>query len=261
MSKTHEYRGSLSDTTLPEMLSSISRFRVPGTVQAKRGEVVKRVLIRDGYVIHASSNDRRDSLGEYLLRTGKLDQGDYERTAQARTGGTKRFGVLLIEQGLLTPAEIYAAIRAHIEEIVWSLFYWSSGVVAFDIGEFKEEDLVQIQLPLRRVILEGIKRAPEAKPFLDRLGKRETVVEPCFRWEDLIELALERAEYQLLMAVDSKKTLYELCSQKPLNASQNAKLLYAFRVLHLIRRSETEVQPSPGVAKIRMRTQGGAFSS
>ena len=68
MTSTFRYQGNLRETTLPEMLHAIDRFRVPGVVRARSGEIVKRVYLRDGYVIHASSNDRRDSLGDFLRR-------------------------------------------------------------------------------------------------------------------------------------------------------------------------------------------------
>ena len=99
------------------------------------------------------------------------------RSARARETTTKRFGVLLVEENLLSPGEVYAAIREQIEGIVWSLFYWQQGQVTYSAGEFREDDMVQIQLSLREVIFEGIKRAPDARQLLARLGGRDTVLE------------------------------------------------------------------------------------
>ena len=229
------YKGDLSETTLPEMLYSIDRFRVPGVIEVRDGEVVKRVYLRDGYVIHATSTHLGDRLGDFLVRSGKLSAGDFEALSKARSSSDQRFGVLVIEQGLLSPREIYEAIQGHVEEIVWSLFYWESGDVGFGIGDFQDEAIIHIQLPLRQVIVEGIKRAPDAKPLVGRLGRRETVLEPCFRWEELIELGLEQEDFDLLMLVDARRSLYQLCSDGPRTPSENAKILYAFQVLHLVR--------------------------
>jgi hypothetical protein len=250
VSKTFQYRASLAEATLPEMLQTIHRFRVPGVIEAKSGDVRKRVFLRDGYVIHASSNDRNDSLGSHLVRRGKITAADHRRLADLRTRGERRFGVLLVEERLLTPAEVNEAIRSHVEEIVWGLFYWDEGEVSFSVGEFREKEMIQIQLPLRRVVLEGIKRAPEAKPLVSRLGRRDTVFEPSFRWEDLIELALDETEVAFLRAVDGRRTLYDLCSVGSQGAGENAKLLYAFSVLRLVRRlSDAGGGPSPQVSR------------
>jgi hypothetical protein len=243
------------------MLQTIDRFRVAGVIEAKNGQAVKRVFLRDGYVIHASSTDLADSLGEHLVRDGKLSAAEHRRIAEVRAKGQRRFGVLLLEQRLLTPADVNEAIRKHIEEIVWSLFYWQRGEVSFSVGEVKDEGMVQIQLPLRRVILEGIKRAPEAKPLVNRLGRKDTVFEPSFRWEQLIELALDDSEYRLLTAVDGQKTLYDLCSVESLSAANNAKLLYAFLVLQLVRRVGASTEPSTGRVKVQLETAGDDFSA
>lgn len=244
MNRKFEYRASLREVTLPEVLYTVHRFRVAGTVEATQGEVVKKVVLQDGQVIHAGSNDRLDSLGEHLKRREMLSDEDHQRVAATRLTGKKRFGVLLIELGILTPAQVYEAIQAHIEEIVWSLFNWREGEIVFDVGAHSEPQRVRIQLPLRKVIFEGIRQAPEAKPLVERLGKRTTLFEPTFQWEDLIEIGLDADAYRLLTAVDGNTTLYDLCSREPLSAGENAKLLYAFQVLHLVRRKDA-VEGSP----------------
>lgn len=262
MGKRLQYRGNLAETTLPEMLYTIDRFRVPGVIRASHGEdeeVVKQVYIRDGYVFHASSTDRNDSLGVYLRRTGRITLEQFDRVARARAETTKRFGVLLVEERLLSPQEVFAAIREQIEGIVWSLFYWSEGEVTYGVGDFEQEDMVQIRLSLREVIFEGIKRAPDARTLLARLGGRDTLLEPCYRAEELIEVGLDEPEYAFLSQVDGKTTLYDLCSSGPQSPGDNAKLLYAFTVLHLARTAGSR-GPGSGPVKVRLEGSGDKVS-
>jgi hypothetical protein len=258
MAKSFQYRGNLAETTLPEMLYTIDRFRVPGVIWASHGEgerVVKRVFIRGGYVVHASSTDRNDSLGVYLRRTGRITLEQFERLTRAREDTTKRFGTLLVEEKLLSPQEVFAAIREQIEGIVWSLFYWDEGEVTYGAADSQQEDMVQIQLSLREVIFEGIKRAPDARTLLARLGGRETLLEPCFRAEELIEVGLDGSEYGFLTQVDGKTSLYDLCSSGPQSPGDNAKLLYAFTVLHLTR-TVGRAAGGAGPVKIRLESSG-----
>jgi hypothetical protein len=220
------------------MLHTVDRFQVPGVVEARRGDIVKRVYVREGYVVHATSSDRGDSLGSYLQRTGKISSEQFRQTMEARAGSKKRYGELMIEAELISPGEIHEAIRKQIESIVWSLFYWQTGEVRFDIGSFDVPSSVKILLPMRHVILEGIKRAPNAKALVARLGRKETVFEPDFTTEDLIRSALGSEEYSLIQLVDGKRSLYEICHEGPLSAPENAKLIYAFHVLRLVRRRQ-----------------------
>jgi hypothetical protein len=266
---TFTYRGDLAQTALPEILYTIDRFQVPGVIEASRHGIAKRVYIKEGNVVHATSSDREDSLGSYLERAGILPAELVAETMAERERQNKRYGLLLMERGVLSPAEIYRAIRKQIEAIVWSLFYWQDGSVLFSIGEFREPDAVRIQLPMRQVILQGIKRAPNAKSMVARLGGKETLLEPCYRSEDLIEIALDGEEYRLLCLVDGRRTLYEICVGGPLSASENGKILYAFQVLQLIRKlaagppSGNSVQSqldTTGAIKIRLKTQGDKWS-
>jgi hypothetical protein len=240
---------------------------VPGVIEATRDGITKQVYIKEGNVVHATSTDRDDSLGSYLQRSGVLSAEVFERTMRERERLNKRYGVLLIEHNLLSPAEVYRAIRKQIEAVVWSLFYWQEGSVIFSIGEFREPDSIRIQVPMRQVILQGIKRAPDAKTLVARLGRKETVLEPCYKTEQLIELALDGDEYKLLSLVDGRRTLYDVCTQGPHSASDNAKVLYAFHILQLIR----GVAPAPppeqprreeptGAIKIRFKTHGDKYS-
>lgn len=270
-----DFRADLRESALPEMLFTIDRFQVPGVIEVEREGVLKRVFIREGNVVHATSTDLADSLGAFLERTGKLTVEQFRKTMEAREGAPgKRYGELLIESGLLSPGEIHRAIRKQIEGIVWSLFYWLEGELRFKIGGFPEPSTIRIQLPMRQVIYEGIKRAPNAKALVARLGRKETVFEASHRLDDLIEIGLDENEYELLKLVDGQRTLYDVCTQGPFPAADNAKVMYAFYVLRLIRRQTVDVGatgnfPVPTaeavekgerkVIKIRFKTSGDRF--
>lgn len=248
----YQYRGDLRETALPEMLFTIYLHRVPGMIECRRADAVKKVLLRDGAVIHASSTDRHDSLGTYLLNAGRITPDQFTLTDRIRSSSTdKRHGELLIEHGILSPAQLYDAIQEQIRCIVWSLFSWEEGEVSFSIGEFEDAGMIRIHLPMRQVILQGVKRTPDAKALVARLGRKETVFEPVWTTEDLVEVALDETELKLLRLVDGKRTLYDVCTHGPMSPAENARLVYALHVLRLIRRRATD---RPGVVKIRFRS-------
>jgi len=240
------------------MLYTIDRFQVPGVIEVSHEGAVKRVYIKEGSVIHATSTDLADSLGSFLYRQGKLDSEVYQACMQDRRKQNKRLGELLVERQILSPRQVYEGIAHQLEAIVWSLFYWERGEVTFSIGDFKDPDMLRIQLPMRQVILQGIKRAPNAKPLVSRLGRKETIFTPTYNLEDVVELALDDEAYRVLRKVDGKSSLYEICSEGPLSPAESAKLMYAFRVLQLVRESATgPAQHAP--VKIKMKTEGGRF--
>ncbi len=229
------YTGDLAETSLPEMLFKVYRFGVPGVLTATSGGLVNRVFIRAGEIVHARSTDLEASLGGYLRREGLLAGEAWEAVMRERETSTRRLGVLIVERGLLAPNRVREAIRGQTEAIVWSLFGWEKGSVEFAIGEWKDEDLISIQLPIRRLIVNGVRKAMAPAPLMSRLGGRFTVLDPCYRLEDVVEIGLDEAEFRLLAMIDGTRTLYDLCSEGPCGPHDNARLLWAFRILELAR--------------------------
>ena len=265
--RSFQYRGDLAEAGLAEILYSIDRFQVPGVIQAERDGVVKEVHLKEGRIVHASSSDVADSLGDFLLRAGRLSGEQYGQMMRLREESDRRLGGLLVEAGLLTPGAVHDAIRQQIEAIVWSLFYWDRGAVTFSIGDYPHGGgRLLIDLPMRQVILQGIRRAPNAKTLVARLGTKETVFAPAWDVETLIDLGLDGDEHALLCLVDGRRSLYEVCTDGPFSAAENAKVLYAFQVLRLIRRGAMEENatgepPREGPVKVRLKTPGDDFSS
>ncbi|MCB1009430.1 MAG: DUF4388 domain-containing protein [Acidobacteria bacterium] len=258
MERPYHYRGDLRQTALPEMLAIIHRTEVSGVIEASYGEFTKRVWLGNGCVVHATSSDIADSLGSFLRRTDRLSDGQFQAAMQRRGEESgRRLGEILIEQAVLTPAQVYQAIREQIESIVWSLFSWEEGTVGFVIGDRPVEEIVRIQIPLRQVIVRGVKRASNAKTLVARMGGRDTLFEPSFKYEDTIEIALDEEEYRLLAQVDGQRSLYDLCTHGPLSAAENARLLYAYSVLGLIRKATTTELPTPsGGIRIKLKPEG-----
>ena len=252
MGKPFQYRETLEDTALSEMFSTIYRHKVPGLIEISRDDIVKRIYINEGNVIHASSNDKADRLGAHLYRIGRLTRKQLVETMRHREQSGKRHGQLLIEEKLLSPGELHEAIRNQMEAIVWSVFSWRRGDVTFRIGEFHDPITIKIHLPMRQVIVRGIKKVPDIKPLVARLGRRSTVFRPSYCTEDLIEVALDHKEYELLCLVDGKRQLFDVCTHGPYSVSENARLLYAYRILNLIEKADNDGTSSSGSVMIRL---------
>lgn len=235
----HIYVGELGETPLPEMLATIHRYRVPGVLDAEVGDFAKRVFISNGDIIFASSNNRAESLGDMLLTGGRITKEQYRAsTFLLLDNPRKRHGQVLVEMGLLTEAEMRAAVLEQVQRIVWSLFGVPEGFVTFTLGEYAADEVYKLRIPTPRAILHGCKTVADAKRLLGRLGGKVTVFSRGESTEHLQGLELEPGEEQLLDLVDSRRTLFELCEQGPFSAGLNARILYAFHCLGLIRREK-----------------------
>jgi hypothetical protein len=233
------------------MLATIHRHGVPGVMEATRGDDSRRVFFLDGDVIFATSSDRSESLGDYLMAQGKITKAQYRVSCDelARSPG-QRHGTILVQMGFLGTEELGAAVREQVQEILWNLFNWAEGKVSFRVGRYRDDELYKIKIPTPRVILSGCKRIGDAKLVTGRLGGKHTVFSRPSRPEHLSGLKLEGGEQELLERVNGRRTLVELCEGPPFSPGLNARVLYALLALQLIERERS----SSSAIKIQVRT-------
>jgi hypothetical protein len=244
------YQTDLAHTPLPEILAKIHRYRVPGVIDCRRDDVDKRIYLDGGQIIFATSSVRDDSLGDKLLREGSISREQYDESVLRMKESGKRQGVVLAEMKAIEPKQLFVSIRDQIQEIVWSVFAWESGAVSFMPGSFKKQEFVKLDIAMPRAILQGVRRMPDARALVARLGIKTTVFE---RTEDEIDFVLKPEEQTLLDAVNGKKVLVELVATPPLAQADNAKILYAFFALGLI-----AVRASRQI-KVQLKTDGERY--
>lgn len=251
-----EYRGDLATAPVPEALQTIHRYRVPGVMTVSRGGMAKRIFLWGGEVIFGTSTEREDSLGEFLVRRGTISREDHDRTVPLllAAAGTKRHGEVLLEVGLVTAETLQEAVAEQVRSIVFSVFPWDEGTVTFQVGQYRTDEIIRLNLPTRRTVLEGVRSIVDVKPFVARLGPSWTVYSPSYAPADVEGLGLGNEELRFLQRVDGVKSLKELVMHGPADAAGNAGLLYAFHALKLISRRE-QTSPS-GIRKIQWKTGG-----
>jgi len=244
------YRGELEKTALPSMLATVHRYGVPGVMEFVCENVTKRVFFIDGDVIFATSSDRSESLGQFLVRAGTITDAQHDASTEElkRSPGT-RHGAVLIKMRLLGSEQLGGAVRTQVQEILWSLFNWDRGEVRFRVGRFRDDEVYQIKIPTPRAIVAGCRHIADPKVVTARLGGRKAVFKKLPVPPHLENFVLEGDDATLLEMVDGKRTVYELCEQGPMSPGINARSLYALAELQLLVHSEN----SSGGIRIQVR--------
>ena len=213
------YRSDLEKTPLPQILATVNRYGVPGVLEVVKDEVVKRVFLLEGDIIFATSTDRSESLGDYLVRSGEITEAQLQESSEklANSPGA-RHGEILVNMGILRRERLGAAVRKQVQAILWSLFNWSEGQVCFKVGRAKDDEVFKIKIPTARAIVAGCRRIEDPKVITARMGGRGAILKKLPRPPHLEKFRLEPDERELLEMVDGKKTLYELCERGPASA-------------------------------------------
>ena len=149
--------GNLNQHSLPQLLASFSKDEKTGVVTFTKGDASKNIYFNNGSIVFASSNLAMDRLGDFLLRTGALSEEQYLKSTKLREETGKRKGMILVEQGYLSPEEFVLAIRQHMTEIILSLFEWEEGHFKLKNSPPCEE-VITLDIPVSDLISAGSKR-------------------------------------------------------------------------------------------------------
>ena len=248
------FETDLTQTPLPEMLVTIYRHKAPGTIECRRGSELKEIFLDRGHIIFATSNQVRDSLGDRLLNEGLITREQYEESVRRLLATGRRQGTILTDMKVLDAEPMLAAVREQIQEIVWSIFAWDGGTASFMPGRDRHREFLKLDIPIPQAIIEGVRHMPDAKTLLGRVGTKTTIMVRTPEPIDVVEL--DEDEQNLLAMVDGMRSLGELVNTAPLSAGVNARLLYAYYVMQLIKQKDNrglrvKVQTGSGGRTVR----------
>jgi len=251
-----QYTGDLAQEPLPEILRTIHHHRVPGVVTATSGDVVKKIYLVGGNVIFATSSDLHDSLGAYLKKSAVISSGEL-RSSTSRLDALqgKRHGELLVEMGVLTPDQLRQIVTEQVKAILYSVFSWEKGTVTFEAGRFRTDELIQLDVSTPQAIADGIRQLPDPRRVVLRLGPSWTIFERGEVQASSSGVSWSESDLRLLALVDGRRSLRDLITAGPGDVSTNARLVYAFWVLHLVTRRDVLTS---GIRKIQWKTGSGS---
>src|SRR5438552_8784298 len=110
-------RGSLKEASLPDVLQLLAMGKKTGCLSVSHRSSFGYIYFDKGRICYASAVNRRDRLGDMLVKSGVITHAQLESAVamQSRVRN-KRVGELLVEQGALTIEQLNRAIRVQIEE-------------------------------------------------------------------------------------------------------------------------------------------------
>jgi len=228
---------------IADVLSLIHASGKSGFLLLSRGEQEKSVYFHRGEVVFAASNQRVDRLGECLLRSGKITLAQL-REAETRWSPNARFGKVLVQLGILTPRDLWNAVKTQVEEIVRSLFAFTAGVVHVWEGEIQPDNVVRLALPTNRLVEEGLRRRDELFRFLAYLEDPATRLTP----EDGIAGRVSSSEASFLDALREEEVFAAACQRAGIDPLSGARTVQLLQLVGAVRIERGEADRDVGGA-------------
>lgn len=190
----------------------------------------KAVYLSRGEVVFAQSNQTSDRLGACLQRAGSLTSQQLD-LAEQRYHSTTRFGKVLVELGYLTPRDLWTSVKTQVEDIVRSLFAYTSGWIYFWEGEIEPDNVVRLSLPTHRLIGEGLARRDDLFSFIAKLEDARTRI--CMGLK--AERALSENERAIMDTLVAENRFAGVCHRSGLDPRTAARTLHFLQLAGQVR--------------------------
>ena len=219
--------GSLKAVSVPDVLTFINMVKKTGALTLRLPEHTKKVYWERGEMVFAASSDPEEALGYFLIRHGKISQEQNMKSGLLVEPG-KRQGKILVQMGILTPKELWWAVKNQVLEIIYSLFAVRDGWFFFEETEAPHEEKIKLSTTTTNIIMEGIRRLdewPRIKEMIpdDRLVPELAPVEARDRSVRFLE-----GEREILAMVNGRRSVRELVHLSNLDEFETLRILMSF---------------------------------
>jgi tetratricopeptide (TPR) repeat protein len=257
-------KGSLREASLPDVIQLLALGRKSGCLAIADRQNFGYVYFDEGRITFASIVNRRDRLGDLLVRNGRLSPDALERAIAVQERDRERkLGEILVTEGLLAQRDLEEFVRLQIEEAVYFLFTWSQGTFNFEANVRPEGEDLLVAIPPESLLMEAARRVDE----WDLIAKKIPSFDLIFSVdaEHLSGAGVELSEEQrrIIPLLDGERDFRQVVEESGLVEFEAGKALYGLLTAGFARRVGTSAAAAtPRLAEARIdehRNLGVAF--
>ena len=247
-------KGSLKEASLPDVLQLLAMGKKTGCLSVTHRSNFGYLYFDKGRISYASIVNRRDRLGDLLVKNGIItpEQLQAAITAQERRRD-RRLGELLMDMGYLSHDALARHIRDQIEEAVYFLFTWNQGTFNFEPDVEPDEKEFLVSINPESLLLEGARRVDEWTLVEKKIPSFDIVFE--IDRPKLMRAEVELTPYQrkLLELVDGRRDVQQIVDASGLVEFDVGKLLYGLMTAGFLHRIGKSKAPEPAVSEARVQ--------
>lgn len=247
-------KGSLKEASLPDVLQLLAMGKKTGCLSVNYRANFGYIYFDKGRISYASIVNRRDRLGDLLVKNGIITAEQLQEAIAAQDRHRdRRIGELLMDMGHLSREALAQHIREQIEEAVYFLFTWNQGSFNFEADVQPEEQEFRVSINPESLLLEGARRVDEWTLVEKKIPTFDIVFEidrPKLQSSD-VELTVEQRG--LLELVDGRRDVQQIIDASGLGEFDVGKLLYGLATTGFLHRIGTSKAGDPAPSEARVQ--------
>ncbi|HEU4565299.1 MAG TPA: DUF4388 domain-containing protein [Gemmatimonadaceae bacterium] len=256
-------KGSLREASLPDVLQLLALGQKTGCLSVTDRTSFGYVYFDKGRISYASIVNRRDRLGDLLVRNGAITPAQLEHAIAAQEKQRdRRLGEILVEQGVITRERLHEHVRLQIEEAVYYLFTWTQGTFSFEADVFPEGQPFLVSINPESLLLEGARRVDEWSLIEMKVPGFDIIFDVDLPRLAAAETELSREEARVVPLIDGTRDVAAIVEESGLGEFAVGKALYSLATagfLHRVGRSRPPEELARQARVEEHRNLGVAF--
>jgi Flp pilus assembly protein TadD len=233
-------RGSLKEASLPDVLQLLSMGKKTGCLSVGHRGSFGYIFFERGKIVYASIVNRRDRLGDMLVKNGMISQEQLDAAVDAQIRRRdKKLGEILVEQRSLSPEQLAQFLRVQIEEAVYFLFTWTEGTFNFEPDVMPSEQDTLVSIGPESLLLEGARRVDEWSLIEKKIPSFDIVFEIDRAQVSVNEAKLTNEQRVVLQLINGVRDVHAVFEESGLVEFDAAKALYGLATANCIHRIGT----------------------
>jgi len=258
-------KGSLKEASLPDVIQLLFLGRRTGCLAVADRQNFGYIWFEEGRIVYASIVNRRDRLGDMLVKSRRISAEQLEEAIARQAGGERdqMLGGILVEMGALSGEELDEYVRLQIEEAVYYLFTWTQGTFNFEANVRPEHAGSLVSINPEWLLLEGARRVDEWSVIEKKIPSFDLIFTVDREHLQGSEGQLSASQAQILPLLDGQRDVQQVVEDSGLVEFEVGQALYGLITAGFAHRAGTSAQAAvPKVNDARIeehRNLGIAF--
>lgn len=219
-------KGSLKEASLADVCQLLALGLKTGCLSITDKSRFGQIYFDKGRITYARVVNRRDRIGDLLVRDGLLSQDQLNAALEYQNEHPdKRLGEVLVSREFISQKDLQLYVRIQIEEAIYHLFTWARGNFFFEADEVPEADIL-LSISPDSLLLEAARRVDEWSQIEKKIPSLDLIFEVEIERLQQSELELNSEQQTIASLFDGTRSVQDVADELSMDEFDVGRTLY-----------------------------------